>query len=61
MPHIKDTELTVPEPRPNHSIICRSTISKKDKPSGRNGPATVRKVSPEEMERMWYGGKNVQG
>ena len=53
--YVCDTELlispvvdrTVPKTR------AINRVTKRDKPSGTDGPVTVKVVSPEEMERLW--------
>ena len=53
--YVCDTELLISPvvDRTTPRVQSTNRISKREKPSGTDGPVTVKVVSPEEMERLW--------
>ena len=50
---VRDTILYVSEPRSNLPFrVCHPRTKAKERPLP-NGEVTVRKISPEEMEKLW--------
>lgn len=55
--YVSDTTLTIPHHRPIDRTIPQAsykhTITKKREAKGKDGECVVRKVSKEEMEKLW--------